>query len=601
MFEAFKNIFTEEQIKAAKELYNGLSAEQQMWMAGYLAGFNHSGGFLMNSALTHKVSDNTPKDSRQPQTAIDLTILYGTHTGNSKLIAEKFAFIAKAQGIQTSLSSLSDYQNRKLKEEKNLLLIVSTHGEGEPPAAAEDFYAYLFGKKAPQIKGLNFAVIGLGDSSYIHFCQTGKDIFNQLKTLGAKPLHDLIELDVDFNDKLDHTLSELIQKYTSSNEASGVRTNPELKEPIQEDTKQWTKAEVLEKILLNGKGSEKETYHFEFDIEDTNLTYQPGDALEVIAENNKTLVEAILNKLEIKENELIELDGESITIYKALISKLEITTITPQVLKKFAEYAKNEELHGILQDANRLKDFLYGIDLLDLLNTYPIELTADTLGSLLRKLPARLYSISSSYDYNPDEVHITVSKVSYSLNDREHQGICSAFLADQINIGDHVHIRVKHNEGFRLPDHQAKVIMVGAGTGVAPFRSFLQQRKNDKASGNNWLFFGDQRFETDFLYQSEMLDYRDKGILGGLDVAFSRDQAEKIYVQHRLKEKGQEIYQWIKEGAYFYLCGDKNKMAKDVKNELIGILEAHGHLSNQEAQAYLKELQLKKRFQEDIY
>jgi sulfite reductase (NADPH) flavoprotein alpha-component len=597
MFEAFKSIFTEEQINAARKLYNGLSVEQRMWMSGYLAGLNQSGGFL---APTPGEPANQHKDL-QAQTPIDLTILYGTHTGNSKLIAEKFASIAKAQGIQISLSSLPDYQNRKLKEEKNILLIVSTHGEGEPPAAAEDFYAYIFGKKAPQLKELNFAVIGLGDSSYIHFCQTGKDIFFQLKALGALAVHDLIELDIDFNDKLDGILSQLVQQYTSINGAPGSGIKTEHKEVTPADTKLWTKAEVLDKILLNGKGSEKETYHFEFDIENTNLTYKPGDALEVIARNNETLVEAILKKLGIKESESIEINGESIAIHEALITKLEITTISPQVLKKFAEYAPNEELQRILQDASLLKDFLYGIDFLDLLNTYPVQLSAKDLSRLLRKLPARLYSISSSYDYNPDEVHITVSKVSYSLYDREHLGICSAFLADRINIGDHVLIRVKPNEGFRLPDHQAKVIMVGAGTGVAPFRSFLQQRKNDKAQGNNWLFFGDQRFATDFLYQSEMLDYRDKGILEGLDVAFSRDQAEKIYVQHRLKEKGQEIYQWLKEGAYFYLCGDKNKMAKDVKNELIGILEAYGKLSNEEAKAYFKELQLKNRFQEDIY
>jgi len=598
MIEVFNNIFSKEQIEQAQTLYQSLTTEQRFWLSGYLSGLNQSGG-LLNGSQTNHVNGNIIGNQNHVQ---ELTILYGTHTGNSKLIGEQVSQLAEAKGIQVKLVAMPDYKLRQLKEEKNLLVIVSTHGEGEPPVSAEDFYSYLFGKKAPKSDHINFGVIGLGDSSYINFCKTGKDIFSQLKKLGGTEVHDIIELDVDFKDHLPTVLPGLVDKFVGVNgyKVNGeVSLSPQVASSVSDE---WVEVEVLEKVLLNGKGSKKETYHIELDIEDTGLVYEPGDALEVKAVNKESFVLDILSKLSISADEQVEKDGALVSIREALVNGYELTVLTLPVLKKYTEIAQNSELNTLLEDQEKLQQFLYGSDFLDLLNAYPVQLDASKLLGLLRKLPARLYSISSSYEFNPDEVHITVGAVRYNLNDREHHGVCSGFLADHIQIGGTVWVRVKKNEGFRLPaDSNSKVIMIGPGTGIAPFRGFLQQREAVEANGENWIFFGDQHFETDFLYQTELLKYRDAGLLNQISVAFSRDQEEKVYVQHKIRKHGAKFYQWIKEGAHIYLCGDMNRMAKDVKKEIVGIIEEHGKISTREAADYFKKLKVDKRFQEDVY
>ncbi len=603
MFQAFNTIFSSDQIEQAKKLYGSLSSEQKFWLSGYLAGVNQSGGLLNGSAIdTNGAALQGVNGNAASTDVVNLTILYGTHTGNSKQIAEQVAELAESSGIKVTLSSMPDYKNRQLKEETNLLVIVSTHGEGDPPVSAEDFYSYIFGKKAPKSEKLNFAVIGLGDSSYANFCKTGKDIYNQLKVLGAKNVHELVELDVDYKEHIADILPEIISKF-SGQSGNGIASQ-QLNKPSASvfDADKWVEAEVLDKVMLNGRGSQKETYHIELDIEDTGIQYQPGDALEVVAKNNTDLVGGIRKKLSLDGDGQVDVNGQRITLKEALISRFEITIVTIPVLKKYAEVANNKELNDLLENTEKLQKYLYGVDFLDVLNEYPATFEAQQLINILRKLPARLYSISSSYEYNPDEVHITVGAVRYHLNDREHHGVCSGFLADQINIGETVFVRIKKNEGFRLPqDNDAKVIMVGPGTGIAPFRAFLQEREAVDAKGENWLFFGDQHFETDFLYQAELLHHRKKGVLNEISVAFSRDQDEKIYVQHRMKEKGDRIYKWLKEGAYFYLCGDMNKMAKDVKKELVNLIEVHGKMTTKDAAAFLKEVRAEGRFQEDVY
>ena len=449
MIDGYKNIFTEEQINTAKALYKGLSEEQRLWLSGYLAGINQSGVFSGNPLSENQKEEDSDQKTIESALSDSITVLYGTHTGNSKLVAERFAVAAQSKGVKIDLGSLADYKNRKLKEERNLLLVVSTHGEGEPPVSAEDFYGYIFGKKAPALNSLNYSVVALGDSSYINFCQTGKDIYSQLKKLGATNVSDLIELDVDFKDQLDAIFPGLIAAFSSANGSPGVFNHGEEDDKLASPD-QWTEAEVLEKILLNGAGSHKETYHIEFDIEDKGLAYEPGDALEVIAKNNKELVHSVLHKLNIDENELVTVANEEITIKEALVSRFELTVLTPQVLKNYAGYAKNTKLDDLIGDVGLLKEYLYGHDFLDLINEYPVGINAAGLTGILRKLPARLYSISSSYDYNPDEVHITVGAVRYQLNEREHNGLCSSFLADDINVGDDVLVRIKKNEGFRL-------------------------------------------------------------------------------------------------------------------------------------------------------
>ncbi|SMO86189.1 sulfite reductase (NADPH) alpha subunit [Saccharicrinis carchari] len=597
MIQGLNNIFTEEQINNAKKLLDSLNTEQRLYLSGYLAGLNQSGA--LSEGFSANINQSNP-DKEEVKTT-QLTILYGTHTGNSKLLAEQAQGLAQAKGIEVSAISLQEYRVRKLKDETNLLVIVSTHGEGDPPVSAEAFYAYIFGKKAPKSNNLNFAVIGLGDSSYAKFCQTGKDIFKQLNALGGNAVHDFIGLDVDFKDTIADVLPQVVAKFGGSKGNGKAAVSASV---VQNDlaSDAWVEVEVLEKILLNGKGSDKETYHIELDIEGTGLSYHPGDALEVQAKNNPTLVRDILAKLNIDENDIVDIAGVQMSIKDALTSSFELTVVTAPVIKKYAEKAKSQVLDNLVTNDPMLQDYLYGADFLDVITDYPARLDASELATLLRKLPTRLYSISSSYAYNPDEVHITVGAVRYQLNHREHLGVCSGYLADTINEGDMLIVRVKPNMGFKLPvDNDVRMVMVGPGTGIAPFRSFLQEREAKDAGGKNWLFFGDQHFETDFLYQTELLNYRKKGVVAKLDVAFSRDQQEKVYVQDRMRENGEELYRWLNEGAHFYLCGDMKRMAKDVKETLLHIVKKYGQLTDEQALEYFTNLKLKGRFQEDVY
>ncbi len=602
MLEAIHKIFSKEQVQQAQHLLNGLSQEQKFWLSGYLTGINQSDGLIgVDYNTGNEQVDRLVDIQKEAGNDTRITILYGTHTGNSRLIAESASKLLENKGVVTDLVSMDDYNNRKIKEEKNLLVVVSTHGEGEPPVAAEDFYSYIFSKKAPSLKQLNFSVIALGDSSYLNFCQTGREIYQQFLKLGANNLHELVELDVDFKDQVSSILPGVIEPFSvNNNKQESLSSTAD--QQVTLDVDQWIEAEVLDKVLLNGRGSNKETYHLELDIEDTGIRYEPGDALEVISKNNPVLVDGILNQLGLSSETKIEIKDKEWELKEALTSYFEITVVTPPVIKKYAELVQNAQLNELINNQDKLKEYLYGIDFLDLIHDFPVALSVNNLQNILRKLPARLYSISSSYNYNPDEVHITVGAVKYQLNDREHQGVCSGFLAQEVQVGDQLLVRISKNEGFRLPeDHNAKVIMVGPGTGIAPFRSFLQERESLKAKGENWLFYGDQCFETDFLYQAELLKYRTKGFLSDIDVAFSRDQEEKIYVQHRLKEKGAKIFQWLNDGAYIYLCGDMNNMAKDVKKELVNIIAEHGNLTLKEAAEYFKEIKSSKRFQEDVY
>ncbi len=600
MFQALNTIFSNDQIEQAKKLYASLTDQQKVWLSGYFAGFNNSGGFLGDVLATGHQESAATSSLENESSSKELTILYGTHTGNSEMIGNQVKALAEKQGMKVNLVAMPDYKSRKLKSEQNLLVIVSTHGDGEPPASAEDFYNYLYDKKAPRNIPANYAVIALGDSSYFQFCKTGKDIDEQLGELGGRRVHALVELDVDFKDKLSEVLPGIVNVfYYGDNQPLDSR------EPLIEaalDPDEWIEVEVLEKVLLNGRGSEKETYHIELDIEDTGISYEPGDALEVKPKNSVSLVNEILQELELASDLTVEFEGERVLLKDCLLKNFELTVVSPIVIRKYAEIAQNDDLDKLLADESALRHYLYGSDFLDLIKQYPTALSPLDLVSLLRKLPARLYSISSSYNYNPDEVHITVGAVRYELNERKHHGVCSGFLADQIQVGHNVWIRVKKNEGFRLPaQSDAKVIMIGPGTGVAPFRSFLQEREVADSTGDNWLFFGDQHFETDFLYQREFLKYRNDGILKEISVAFSRDQEEKVYVQHQLQKHGEDVYKWLNEGAYIYLCGDKDKMAKDVKKALINIFEKHGKLSTEEAEVLIKELRKTKRFQEDVY
>lgn len=364
------------------------------------------------------------------------------------------------------------------------------------------------------------------------------------------------------------------------------------------------KAEVLENLNLNGRGSNKETRHLELSLEGSGLTFEPGDSLGVYPENDPELVDSLISELGFNPDEVVKVNkqGDVRSLREALISNFEITTLTKPLLEQVAKLTGNEELHALISDSAKVKEYVYGRDLLDLIKDFgPLGVSVGDFVALLRKLPARLYSIASSLEANPDEVHLTIGAVRYDSHGRERKGVCSILCAERLQPGDTLPVYIQHNQNFKLPSNpETPIIMVGPGTGVAPFRSFMQEREEVGAEGKSWMFFGDQHFVTDFLYQTEWQQWLKDGVLTKMDVAFSRDTAEKVYVQHRMKEHSKELFEWLEEGAVVYICGDEKHMAHDVHNTLIDIIEQEG-TSREQAEQYLADMQQQKRYQRDVY
>jgi sulfite reductase (NADPH) flavoprotein alpha-component len=383
-------------------------------------------------------------------------------------------------------------------------------------------------------------------------------------------------------------------KNTKSDQLPFSRTNP-------------FQAKVLKNINLNGAGSSKETRHIELSLKGSGFSYNPGDALGVVPSNDPELVASILDEMDWDEEEIVTVgkQGETLPLKKALTSYFEITLLSKKILQQTAAFTENEELQKLLliENADQLKGYCYGRDLLDMLRDFgPWKASAQEIVSLLRKMTPRLYSIASSFNANPDEVHLTIGTVRYTANGRERKGVCSVLCAERVQEGDTLPVYVQANKHFHLPESPDKdIIMVGPGTGIAPFRSFIQERAVNKATGRSWLFFGDQHAASDFLYQDELEKYQQDGVLTKLDTAFSRDGAQKVYVQHKMLENSKEIFEWLEKGAYFYVCGDKERMAKDVNEALINVIEKEGAMTRDAAEAYLKDMQKQGHYQRDVY
>jgi len=581
------------------------------WLAGYLTGISLPDSLKIAAPeQSPGINHNLPSVSKEIEKT-ELTILYGSRTGNGSGIAKKLKAKAEQEGFNVHIYDTNDYAINKLKNEKNILVIVSTHGDGVPPSAAEEFYNFLFGKRAPELPNTNFSVLALGDSSYKKFCKAGRDIDSRLEALGAKRIFPRTDCDVEFETLSDAwiegALAEFRKKYFSSVSSPGnVSPAPVISEKHLEQSvfsrKKPFRARLLDKILLNGKGSQKETWHYEISLEGSNLSYQPGDALGVYPVNPPSVVTELLNILGVSGSDRVLFENENITIEILFSNKLEIANLTAKVLELYNETARNEALTDVLKNSEKTEEYIYGRDVVDLLQDYPAEnITVEFLTKILRKLQPRLYSISSSPLAHPGEVHITVASVRYTLN-RNKEGVCSTFLADRLGEEEYFEIFIEKNPDFRLPENgETPVIMVGPGTGVAPFRAFLEQRDFNGDSGKNWLFFGDQRFTTDFLYQTEWQSLQRKGVLQRLNVAFSRDEAAKIYVQHKMLENQKELYEWLKNGAHFYICGDMKKMWNDVHNTLLEIISTEGGISKDKAEEYLREMKKAKRYQTDVY
>ncbi|ANS74272.1 sulfite reductase [NADPH] flavoprotein alpha-component [Paenibacillus yonginensis] len=612
--------FTQEQVELLNRLLPTLTDSQRIWLNGYLAALQgtEGDGASFAPALAAPGAPSRPNGAVSAAPAAlevpkEAAVLFGSQTGNSQGLAKKLAQRLEQQGFTVTLSAMSDFKTNTLKKLHYLFVVVSTQGEGDPPDNAISFHSFLNSKRAPELKELRYSVLALGDTSYEFFCKTGKDFDERLEQLGANRLVPRTDCDVDFDEPAAQWMNQVLEAVNQS-AAPAVRVSPSEAGAASsaETESEYSRthpfqAEVLENLNLNGRGAEKETRHLEISLEGSNLTYEPGDSLGIYPENHPQLVEDLIEAMGWNPDETVALDkkGQTGPLREALLRHYEITVLTKPLLEQAAKLAPESALQGLLAEGQQqaLRDYLKGRDLLDLVQDYSLKgIPAGDFVGILRKLPARLYSISSSPSATPDEVHVTVRAVRYENGGRQRYGVCSVHLADRVQPGDSLPVFIQQNPNFKLPaDPEAPLIMVGPGTGVAPFRSFLGEREEQGASGRTWLFFGDQHFATDFLYQVEWQRWLKDGVLTRMDVAFSRDTDRKIYVQHKMLERGAELYKWIQEGAYIYVCGDEKHMAQDVHQALQSILVQEGGLSAEAAAEYLSSLQQQKRYQRDVY
>ncbi|MFM5464774.1 assimilatory sulfite reductase (NADPH) flavoprotein subunit [Aeromonas simiae] len=580
---------SDEQQQQLSQVLSGLNVQQLAWVSGYLYGLSQ-GGVAPAAVAPAAVSGS-------------LTILYGSQTGNAKGVADSLRKLAADKGLPVSVTAMSDYKPKQLKKESHLLVVVSTYGEGEPPESAVDLHEQLKKGKLGKLDGLKFAVLGLGDSSYEFFCQTAKDFDTFLAKAGGERVVESALLDVDYQAAAaswgEQALTSLAATLGGTAPASVAGSVAQAVGHSQYSKENPFPARLLVNQKVTGRDSTKDIRHIEISLEASGLRYQPGDALGVWFDNDPALVDEVLA--------LAALSGDETTAHgtlrAALTRHVELTRLHGGFITGLADISGNAALKDLAGDKAQVNALVASAQVVDVLKRFPTPLSAEQLLGLLRPLTPRLYSIASAQSEVEDEVHLTVGVVRYPQEDGTlRSGAASSYLADRLEEGAEVRVFVEHNDNFRLPANpDTPIIMVGPGTGIAPFRAFMQEREAQGAQGKNWLFFGNPHFTQDFLYQVEWQRYVKSGLLSQISLAFSRDQAEKIYVQDRLREAGQELYQWLEAGAHFYVCGDANKMAKDVQEALLEVIAKHGHKSREEAEEYLSELRRAKRYQRDVY
>lgn len=608
--------FTEGQATQINELLQTLTPEQKVWLSGYLVANQQltSGTSDTQGSQIGAVSKDTETMLQQNEPTIQpekraITLLYGSETGNAQGLAEIFEERLSNIGHNVTLKAMDEFKSKNLKNVEDLFIITSTQGEGDPPDNAAELHEFIHGRKAPKLEGVRFSVLALGDQTYEFFCQTGRDFDKKLEELGAERLYERVDCDVDYEEDAEKWMANVINTIDSAPE--GTQSEQVVSESIKSaKEKKYSKAnpyqaEVLENINLNGRGSNKETRHIEFLLDNFGEEYEVGDCLVVLPQNDPALVELLMSTLGWDPGDQIQIseDGDTISLEEALTSYFEITKLTRPLLQNAAAYFDNEALEDKVQDSEWIQNYIEGRDFIDLLNDFPPEeLEPEDLYQILRKLPPREYSISSSYQSLPDEVHITVGAVRYNTHGRDRSGVCSVQFAERIQPGDTVPIYLKRNPNFKFPkDGDTPVIMIGPGTGIAPFRAHMQEREEYGYKGNTWLFFGDQHFTTDFLYQTEWQEWLKDGFLEKMNVAFSRDTDQKVYVQHRIAEHSKEFNEWLEKGASIYICGDEKNMAKDVHQAIRNVLVKEQNLTEEDAESYLKQMKKDKRYQRDVY
>ncbi len=535
-----------------------------------------------------------------------LHILYGSRTGNSRAAAELACDYTTYLGMNGQLLDLSKLNPKDFHRLKNILLAVSTHGEGDPPAIVEDFYNFIHSSQAPGMEEVNFSILALGDSSYSDFCKTGNDFRKRFLELGAKEVHPIIECDIDFEENAKTWARDSVDVFTNYLPSEQSKQDKGFSFEINKRESDYDNAfyaRVLEKKLLTKPESSKRILHVALSMENFNQQFYPGDSFGVYMNNSRILVDALLKELSYDKTFVITSGNQKKLLKDALITGYEITMITPVVVQKYAELGNNQALKDLIKNENHLNDYCRTHDVLDLVKDFPSPIQPEEFISILRNLTPRLYSVASSPLANPHELHLTVGLIEYPINNREHRGVCSTYFDDRVEVGQSIPVLLEPNDKFRLTDDDSKpVIMISTSTGIAPFRAFLQERNHRSASGENWLFFGDRHEKSDFLYQDEIEGYLKSGLLTRLTTAFSRSSNTKNYVQHQLLKHSKEVFDWIdKKDAVIYICGNKWTMGQDVKTCLEQIVAAEAGLTPQEASQYLHKIKTEKRYQMDLY
>ncbi len=575
--------FPPDAIAALNRVIEHTSPTQRSWLAGFLAGYEAAGAPAAVAATA-------------PVVRPALTILFATESGNSEALARKAGKDAARLGFAPRVLDAADTTPADLARAERLLVIAATWGEGEAPARATGFMAALLSDAAPRMDKVNFAVLALGDRAYAQFCATGHAIDERLAALGGHRAAPLLECDLDYDAPAAAWLTAILPALRGADaepDASVIHVDFGAAEPREYSKSNPFQAEITDLVNLNSSRSLKQTFHVELSLAGSGLTYQPGDAIGIAPENDPAVVEAVL-----------EAAGQAgnTELHAALLTRHDVNTLSAYLVRSLAELTKDPAIEALAGDKERLEAFLPGRQVVDLLTAFPNRLTPAQLTGLLRALPPRLYSVASSQAMVGEEAHLLVGAVRYNAHGRDRAGVASTHIADRRRAGDHLGIHVKANPHFRLPaDPATPVIMIGPGTGVAPFRAFMQERDAAGLSGKSWLFFGDQRYTHDFLYQLEWQDMLERGVLGRLDVAFSRDQDAKSYVQHRMWDNRRDLHAWLEDGARVYVCGDQVRMARDVHTTLRDIIADGAAITPEAAEERLAGLKQQGRYLLDVY
>jgi sulfite reductase (NADPH) flavoprotein alpha-component len=584
--------FEQSLAEEVRRLVGRLDPAQRAWLSGYLLGSIGVSGNVATAAAS--------------EVAPTATILFGSQSGNCEALAKRLDEALAAAGVSRVVLDMLDCRKTDLERARHLLVIVSTHGEGDPPDRARPLYDLLHGRKAPKLANLKYSVLALGDSSYEQFCEVGRRFDAQLESLGAHRLHERVECDVDFQENATRWIEtvvssmaaaqgEVAQPVISVRPSATIATAYTRKNPWQ--------APVLANIRLTARDSSKDVRHIELSLEGAGIHYEPGDALGVVPRNQPAEVDALLEHLPFDPESAVEIGGTSMSLRTALTDHLDIGPLNPRLIERYAALTEHRALSKLSTAEQGIESALRGYHLLELVAEYPPQgIGPAELVQILRPLAPRLYSIASSPNATPDEVHLTVRIVTYELRGRVRGGVVSTALAAATDAQARVAVYPHRNSAFRLPaDPNAPIVMIGPGTGVAPFRAFVAEREAIGARGKNWLLFGDRNLRSDFLYQTEWLDWRKRGFLQRLDVAFSRDGNDKVYVQHRIEEHGATFYEWLREGAYVYVCGDAQQMAPDVDRAIRQVVSSHGGLGDDQVEEFMLNLQRERRYQRDVY